>query len=238
MLLGLKKKISWLLHLIYPKKCIFCGEIIDYGIDKNICSACVEKYKQITGNKCELCGRPIPVNNICVQCRGKKHYYEKCYCVYEYKDKVKRFVHNMKFYGVRQNCYYAAMQMQLFYHNNGIESCDYVVPVPMFSLNRIGRGYNHAQLIAKTFSRLTGIKYKNALCKYKHTLPQHRLKGNDRLKNLKNAFCVNKNVKDKTILLIDDVYTTGSTVNECSRMLKKAGARAVYVFCFCVVTDD
>lgn len=238
MLANIFKTVDRLLYLIYPKTCIFCNSILNYGDTECLCSECVEKYKPISGNKCELCGRAIAVNNICGNCRSKKHYYDKCYCVYEYKDNVKSFIYAMKFSDIRQNCFYAAKQMKLYADSNNIQKCDYVVPVPMFSVNRIIRGYNQAELIARSFSRLTHGRYKRALYKCKITKPQHKLKGKERLINLKDVFKVSGNIKDKTILLIDDVFTTGSTVNECSRVLKKAGAKEVYVFCFCVVTDD
>lgn len=227
-----------ILYALYPTKCMFCGDILSYGSKEYVCHKCMEEYRHISGNVCEKCGRSIPVNSICSSCRGKKIYYDKCFCVYEYRDYVKAFISKMKFNSVKQNCFIAVKQMEEFTKSNDIPRCDYVVPVPMDFVHYMLRGYNQSELMAKYISRLKFGTYCNALYKRRITKPQHKLSGKERSNNLKNSFDIKSNVKDKTILLIDDVFTTGTTVNECSKVLKKSGAKAIYVFCFSVVGDD
>ncbi len=105
-----------------------------------------------------------------------------------------------------------------------------IVPVPLHPKRERERGYNHAQMIAKKLAEYRDVQLLDKqLVKVKNVPPQMSLAMEDRLRSVKGAFAVNKQeeVKDKVILLIDDVFTTGSTVGECSRLLLQAGAREV-----------
>jgi len=109
---------------------------------------------------------------------------------------------------------------------------DMIVPVPLHKKRQTQRGFNQAQVLAKALERRTGIRsIPKLLVKVRNVPPQTSLEGKARRKNIRGAFGIKKEkkVKDKTILLVDDVYTTGSTVEECARILKKAGAREVKV---------
>ena len=105
-----------------------------------------------------------------------------------------------------------------------IKTYDMIIPVPIHKNRQKERGYNQSELIAKEFEN-----YKNILIKTKHTKPQSILTGKEREDNIKNVYIVNENVVGKNVLLIDDVYTTGATVNECSRVLKLSKAKNIDV---------
>ena len=113
-----------------------------------------------------------------------------------------------------------------------LPEADFIFPVPLHAKRLRQRGYNQAQLLARAFFYKEKNKIKNdILTRCRNTPPQTGLDGAERRKNLKNAFCVNNKdlVSGKTILLVDDVFTTGTTVNECARVLVKAGADNVDV---------
>lgn len=119
-----------------------------------------------------------------------------------------------------------------------LKNADVLMPVPLFWWKKIRRGYNQAELLAQTISQETGIPIQNVLTRVKNTKTQTRLSENERCDNVKNAFTVQTNdIKDKKVLLIDDVLTTGATIQECARVLKDAGACEVYS-CVAAITPE
>ena len=114
-----------------------------------------------------------------------------------------------------------------------LKSYDIIIPVPMYEKKFLERGYNQTELIAKDIALKIGIKLEKELVqKIKNTKIQSSLSKEERKKNIKNAFLVNnkKNIKNKKIIIFDDIYTTGETVNELSRVLKKSGAKEILIF--------
>jgi competence protein ComFC len=110
-----------------------------------------------------------------------------------------------------------------------LKKSDVIAPVPLFWWKRLRRGYNQSQLLADVVGSECGIGVKRLLRRVKNTKTQTALNEESRKENVSNAFEVNDgNIKDKIVLLIDDVLTTGATVNECARVLKHAGAKKVY----------
>ncbi len=106
-----------------------------------------------------------------------------------------------------------------------------IIAVPLSRKKQFKRGYNQSELIAKIIAKKSKIPYrKNILIKQKHNITQSNLNRKQRFENVKNVFKVTNDLKNKKILLIDDIYTTGATVNECARVLKKAGASEVVVY--------
>ncbi len=105
-----------------------------------------------------------------------------------------------------------------------------IVPVPLHKRRQNWRGFNQAALIAQILAKNIGLKYEDCLIRTKHTKPQMSLKSDDRKQNIRNAFSMNPkaSIKEKSILLIDDVWTTGSTIKECSTVLKRNGAKLVW----------
>ena len=112
-------------------------------------------------------------------------------------------------------------------------SFDYIVPVPLNENRQKKRGFNQAEVLAEQVCKILSAKYKQVLTRQKDTPFQARLTREDRLVNLKDAFVVNDKteVKGKTILLLDDIFTTGSTINECCKVLNKAKAKSVIAIC-------
>ncbi len=209
-----------IINLIFPPKCIFCGRVLDACAKIDICSSCFTKIpfweRAYVAGKAE--------NN-------NKRYFDTVVCVCEYTGIIKRAVIKFKFFN--RASYYRALSKLLAEKlkkmtNN--HKFDIIVSVPLHKSRERHRGYNQAFLISRALSREIDIpECSGALKRIKNTATQSLLKKNDRLLNTRNAFVVNSSKKlyKKSILLVDDIFTTGSTINECSRVLKEAGAAYV-----------
>ncbi|GAI01499.1 unnamed protein product [marine sediment metagenome] len=110
-----------------------------------------------------------------------------------------------------------------------LKNADIIVPVPLFWWKNLRRGYNQAALLSEIISQECDIKINDIMRRIKNTKTQTKLNEEKRRKNVLNAFALKSNgIKDKIVLLVDDVMTTGATINECARVLKNAGAKEVY----------
>lgn len=226
-----------ILELIFPNRCICCGEMLEYAKDPWLCTKCRDKVKPITGRVCGICGVPIISGDICVDCRDRKIYFKKAYCAYVYKNEVRKAIHNIKFNDSPRYIKYFAPILYNCAIEKGFDGADTVTFVPMRPKNKRKRGYNQSELLAKQLSRLGMGKFKPLLKKVRDTKNQHDIEREERRKNLKDAFAPidTADIKGMKILLVDDIYTTGSTVNECAKTLIKAGAQSVEVVCIAIV---
>ena len=161
----------------------------------------------------------------------KEHSYDEGRAALVYDEYVSRSIYRFK-YNAKQE--YAGYYANIIYNRLGdkIRSWDAkaLIPVPIHKNRMKKRGYNQAYLIAKELSKLTGIPVENNLVKRKNeTKVQKELGARERENNLKKAFIVNKNVVElKSVVIIDDIYTTGSTVDSIASLLKEKGVRKVY----------
>lgn len=204
-----------------------------------ICDSCRKKIKKISEPRCKRCGRPIrsKEQEFCHDCQNKKHIYKEGMAVYLYKGEVRKAVHRMKFQNQRV---YArifgrlmAKEAEEKIQRWGAEA---VIPVPMYRKKQRLRGYNQAELLAR---EITDQRNLPLICdlvlRVKNTKPQKELEGKDREENLKKAFIITKNdVKLRKILIVDDIYTTGSTVDAIAEVLKKSGVEEIYFLSLCI----
>jgi ComF family protein len=230
-----------LLNLILPARCISCKNII---LDENpgICHDCWKNLIFITDPLCSICGDPFEFSfeenkkdMVCAKCLAEKPKYKKLRATFKYNDKSKHIILALK-YGDRTD---SAKVLSSFLQKTGkefINDIDYIIPVPLHRLRLLKRKYNQAGLLAKNLAdNLPKAKYiPDALIRKKHTKPQGHYTKNKREQNLKNAFVANPKYKEffekKNILIIDDVITTGSTVNECTKALLKQNKDAnIYI---------
>ena len=223
--------------LFYEKwTCNICGAEIFSGI---FCDNCNKKISHIKENRCEHCGRityaKVP---FCDSCKTQNLNFDKARSLYEYKEPISYLIQNFKY----DNCRYLARifagELYSLYQEEGFE-LDVITFVPMHEERLVKRGYNQSQLLAEELSNLVGAPLINALTKTVETERQANLNLQERRKNLKGSFKADKKqVKDKSVLLVDDVLTTGSTVDVISELLKKAGAKSVYVLTIASVQKD
>jgi len=231
------KFIEELIDIIYPPRCIVCGEIaVKRHGDKAFCDDCRKAIPWIDEiDRCPYCSAPSANGNVCGLCATKKKDYIKAISVFEYND-VKTTVENYKFDGHK---YLADSIGRVMYdyakefYPELFEKCDMIVPLPIHSSRRKERGFDQSALIAKVISEKSGLKYDECLVRIKATSPQSLIKGyTKRAENVKGVFKAIKALPCNTVLLIDDVITTGSSANECTKALMEAGAEGVYVLTF------
>jgi len=212
-------------NFFFPAKCGFCGEIT--GTNSYICSECKRILCNEDRNCCNLCGKKIYLEeNICRECRERRVYYEKLIFFDEYKDVLKDRIIAYKF---NDKSYLYSFFAELLMNKIIDEEIDLITAIPISKRRMKERGYNQSELIAKRISKLTGIPYFKLLVKTRETKRQSELSKIERMINVKDSFVFNNkfNIKDKKILLVDDVFTTGATINECSKILKKLGSMSI-----------
>ena len=209
----MNKIFDYILSLIYPPKCVFCGKVIDKS---DICSECEKTLPYTKGDSVYQ----------------KFLFVDKCISPLYYKDYVRRAVLRFKFSGC--SCYsrrLGAIMSECAENNLDCGSIDMISCIPLSKKRLHDRGYNQAELLAREISKAVDVKFVPTLKKIKNNTAQATIKDEKlRAKNVVGVYTVTdpETVKGKYILLVDDVVTTGSTVSECARMLKKAGAKAVY----------
>jgi ComF family protein len=180
------------------------------------------------------CGNPLIDKSIgdlyCVNCLNKKDNlrYSRSAVIYDVFSK--KLILDFKFFDHIENKKLLAQWMYLAGKDIFDAGVDVIIPIPLHKLRLLKRKYNQSAILASELSKMTNIKsdYKSFV-KIRSTQPQSECSGKKRITNIKNAFTVKnpENIKGKRILLIDDVYTTGSTLRECAKVLKKAGAKSV-----------
>ena len=222
------------MSLLYPSRCILCGKIIEGK--KLICAECVDKGLLITGRICGFCGVGADFCN----CGHRKHHYaRRIACVY-YDGPVRRKFLNFKFYRrTTLGEYYGRLMAQNIRSKYQKVSFNMIIPVPMHWFDRWKRGYNCAELLARPIAESTGIKlYTDILYKRMRSKPQKGIKDPaKRAANVLDTFGI-KNpdlLHGKTVLLVDDVCTTGATLDECAKILRIYGASKVYAVTFASV---
>ena len=191
------------------------------------------------GSRCALCGRPVPYDYSfkCESCMSEDvKYFSAGLCVFPYS-KVRKSVHILKYYGGSINAKpYARIMYDYFRKTNrlSLEDFDAVTFVPMHPEKERRRWYNQAKVIAEEFSRITGKPCETFLKKTVLSEAQSLKSKDERKTNVENTFSVvsPEGIKDKRILIIDDVLTTGSTINECAKALIDGGADRVMFMTF------
>ena len=216
--------INLALDLFFPKTCGICEKICE----DTICSVCRKKLEKIIfpNRKCFLEKAGI--------------YYDEHMHVFKYDGIIKEKIRQYKF---KDQAYLCEFFAEIIYSNEKVmkyvKSYEYIVPIPLNKYRNRERGYNQTYLILKElYKKDKSIIIKNnILQKQKNIKPQSSLNKLESKNNIKNAYCVvnQNNIIDKKIVLFDDVFTTGSTTNECSRILKEYGAKKVGIL---TITKD
>lgn len=204
--------------IIFPPCCVICGKVIQNTICKECEKAIIEKVVLKIEKK----------NN-------KEFYFDKHLYVFYYRDNIRSIILNYKF---NDKSYLYKLFSEIIIKNQKIcgilKKYDIMIPVPIHKNRKKQRGYNQSDLIAKEITKnIYGLEYENNVVeKIKNTKEQSSLKKEDRKQNVQNIYKIlNKDkIKNKNIILFDDIYTTGNTVNEISKILKQSGANKILVF--------
>ena len=228
-------------EFVFPSNiyCICCGSVIDKTRPYALCDRCVQKFHWTGKKTCGKCGKILEEDyrhDWCFDCRDMAHQFIKGFTC------------------ARYGLYERVLMMECKYHDQAWvgrkigeiladrmagEDCrpDLVVPVPIHKNREAKRGYNQVDLIARQYARLTGLVLDNKLMvRTKDTMPMRNLGVTERVANVSEAFAIRKGgdavLANKTILLIDDIYTTGSTADSCAGTLLAGGAKEVWLLTF------
>lgn len=199
-----------------------------------LCDECLSTLDKLEGNICKRCSNPIVTGDYCESCKGKDFYCSRILSSFVYDGYIKQAVHGLKFSGRKYLAEFMGTYMAKTFLASDIK-CDVVMPVPLCEERFKKRKYNQAELIATKFCKITNLPIDtSSLARAKNTPPQAKLTFKERRNNILDAFKVvdKSKVKNKTILIIDDVYTTGATINESAKALIKAGAKKVFAITF------
>lgn len=223
------------LNLVFPPRCPSCQTAVDS--EGNFCAACFSKVKLITPPCCTSCGVPFTIDlgedAECPDCLAVPPAFTTARAAMVYDRTTAPLISALKFHDQWAGLSRAIDQMR----TAGAEAlavCDVIVPVPLHWRRLFTRKYNQAAVLAYRLAQVSGKPCRTDLIrKLRATTPQMRLDRKTRLTNLRNAYGLTEiapaAVRDRTLLLVDDVVTTGATANACATLLMKAGARAVHV---------
>jgi ComF family protein len=213
------------LDLLFPRYCINCGREGDF-----ICEQCRLSLTCITPPICDKCGRPLSGKGTCNRCISEQNDIDGIRAPFSFEGLVRQCIHKFKYENIRALSGSLSIFLYDCLKNNAI-SADVIVPVPLHPLRLRERGYNQSGLLARELGRLSGLPViENHLVRCLHTFPQAQSSGIDeRRRNIENAFkCLDRRLQGKEVLVIDDVATSGSTMNICARELKANGVALVW----------
>ena len=210
-------------NVFFPHHCFLCNEVL-YP-HQRMCGDCLEKASYILPPVCERCGRS---KDEC-SCGKRRRTFERCVSPFYHKGVVQNGIYTLKSEGFEVTVNGFAVEMaELVRREYGGISFDFVTAVPLHKRELLSRGFNQSERLGRALAKRLELPYITVLTKITTTSPQKELKAVERSGNLLGVFDVCGDVADKTILLVDDVITTGATLDECAKMLKIFGAEEVY----------
>ena len=218
--------------LLFPRRCPICHEIVE-DPGELACDICRTRLHRVRTPWCQRCGKPLIAHEqeYCGDCSRKQHEFHKGRAAFVYDETMRRSIAKFKYEGRQE---YAA-----FYADEILKTCarevmgwnaEAFVPIPLHSARRRKRGYNQAQILAEEIGKILEIPVDSkSLIRTRKTSPQKKLGHQERKKNLKHAFAVKHTFQAvKRVLLVDDIYTTGNTIDAVSNVLKQKGVENVY----------
>ena len=217
---------------LYPMDCTcdVCGEELVAGTRHRLCSDCIAKLPFANGHRCLCCGVPLAdESDYCNRCQYERGAFVKNRSPLVYEGETRKIIYSLKFGRKKYLAQTLGALMADEFLKDNMEA-DIIVYVPMTEAEEKKRGFNQSELLAEEVGKRLNIAVLPALVKIKETKAQKELGGKERAQNLEGAFaCVFEQVNNRKILLIDDIFTTGATANECAKVLLKAKAREVNV---------
>jgi ComF family protein len=223
--------------IIFPPQCLACAEIMDPQARSVFCSSCLTKIRFISGSICPVCGIAFfdspAENHICGNCLTATPHFTEARAVASFETVIMDTIHKFK-YGRNIVIGDGLGSFMAGYPFPDFDFSEYsmIIPVPLHIKKLRERRFNQSLLLARALGKKHKIPVNFSLLKrHKFTLTQTGFNKDEREKNIKRAFTITdeEKIAGKNIILVDDVYTTGATVNECSKILKKGGAKDIAV---------
>ena len=223
--------------LLFPRRCPVCGGVA-MPKGRLICPACLKQLSFVSSPACMKCGKEIGSREqeYCADCIRRKKSFTRGFALLNYDSRAAVSMAAVKYHNKREYLDFyaraAALRFKKQFRQAGIQV---IVPVPVHASRLKARGFNQAAVLAEKLSAELGIPWEELLIREKKTDPQKSLGSAERLKNLRGAFEAEQEAgKWERVLLVDDIYTTGSTAEICSRALLKTGVKQVFVFAVCI----
>lgn len=223
--------------LLFPRRCPVCGGVA-MPKGRLICPACLKQLSFVSSPACMKCGKEIGSREqeYCADCIRRKKSFTRGFALLNYDSRAAVSMAAVKYHNKREYLDFyaraAALRFEKQFRQAGIQV---IVPVPVHASRLKTRGFNQAAVLAEKLSAELGIPWEELLIRVKKTDPQKSLGSAERLKNLRGAFeAEQEGGKWERVLLVDDIYTTGSTAEICSRALLKTGVKQVFVFAVCI----
>lgn len=213
------------LDVLFPQFCVNCGKAGAY-----FCNSCLQSMPYLEPPLCPQCGRPQALGELCWVCHNWHTDIDGIRAPFRFEGIIRIAVHELKYRNLRAISDKLAEMMSEYLKDNSLP-CDVLIPVPLHDRRLRERGYNQSVLLAKELGKILGLPVdENSLVRDKFILPQARTASVDeRRRNVTGVFSYRGNgVQGKSVLLIDDVATSGATMDACASVLKSAGAATVW----------
>lgn len=228
----MRKITDRILNMLYPRRCVMCDAVLP-GDGDGVCKDCKQGVHIVTEPYCLKCGKMLEraQEEYCEDCLLHPHVYQSGRSLFVYDGPVKKSLYRFKYAGRKEyaKSYAHFTELYLGEYIRQIQP-DALLPVPLHRKRYQRRGYNQSEVFAVELGCRMNIPVVTKMVqRVKNTLPQKELDLSERQNNLKKAFKINKNdVKLNTIIIIDDIYTTGSTIDALSAVLKEAGVQNIF----------
>lgn len=228
-----QKKIAGFLQIavdfIFPERCILCGDLLTLNREGRapLCTGCSSNFDPWRSRTCEICSQPlISENRTCMRCRERTYAFSSNYSLFVYRDMIKEIIYQYKFRANRRIAEFFALKTAGIFKERYSGST--LIPVPFRRSGKIKRGWDHVEEITKLLAKRYQIPVIYALSRIDST-PQKTLNYEKRMNNLQNKIFIKKDTKSlpASVVLFDDLFTTGATGHECSSVLKQNGVHSV-----------
>lgn len=229
---------SFFIDFLFPRRCPVCDDIV-MPKGRLICPECLKKLSFVKNPVCKKCGKEVISTDteFCFDCIRHKRTFEYGRGLVNYEENTRQSMAKIKYRNKREYLDFYGEAICVRYHTIIRRmDADVLVPVPVHPSRKRERGFNQAELLARRIGERLGIPVcPDMLIRNKKTMPQKGLDPVGRLKNLEEAFSAGKLLKGvEGVILVDDIYTTGSTIEACTRALKRAGIKRVYFLAICI----
>lgn len=216
---------SWITANLFPDYCLICEKLIEAG---GFCQRCVKDLAHHK-NQCRICAVPFSGNDICGQCQRKPPPYHRIIAPFRYTPPISDLIHQLKYRKMLHVGRILGELLSNHLHALDLGPVDALIPVPLHWRRQISRSFNQSNEISKQVSKRLGIPMDiKAVKRMRHTPPQVSLGPKQRKRNMHRAFMA-KEISYSSVMIIDDVITSGSTVTELAKCLKRAGVEKVLV---------
>src|SRR5947208_9588505 len=234
MIAVLRETVRGIASLVYPPTCVVCSAAVEPG--EYLCPYCTAAAPRLTAPFCDRCSQPfegaITATFTCANCTHRALHFQTAVAAYRSRGIVRKLLHEFKYGHQRHLKYPLAAWLAETLEDPRLSGrqFDVIIPVPLHSTRERERGFNQAALLAELLAGRTGLRLDESLERIRYTSTQTSHDRAERMRNLQDAFRLRKkaNVRGLRVLLIDDVLTTGSTLSECARVLRSAGAISVH----------